>query len=153
MKTDIDIWIDEFFETGKDTLMYMLKDDLKLNTVGHQDVVFGLKSHYEAGYCWHFAHMLKNVFERGEVCWAAPFSHFCFVDNDGVAYDGGGRYSGEALYMIPENYCGKYIEAFKHIKGKRIVEASREDLISVVKIYCDDEATTYNSKLEKFLQG
>ena len=152
MKTDVDIWIDEFFETGRDALLFMIKDDLSLATIEQQDIVYGLEAHFEAGYCWHFAHMLKTVFERGEVCWAAPFSHFCFVDNDGQAYDGGGRYMGEALYMIPERYCGKFIDAFKHIKGMSIVEATKKELISIIQRYCEDEALTYNPRLEQYIQ-
>ena len=152
MKTDVDIWIDEFFETGRDALLFMIKDNLSMTTVERQDIRYGLKTHFEAGYCWHFAHMLKTVFERGEVCWAAPFSHFCFVDDDGKAYDGGGRYIGEALYMIPERYCDKYIDAFKHIKEKNIEEASREDLISIIKRYCNYETLHYDSRCERFIQ-
>lgn len=151
MKTDIDIWIDEFFETGRDALLFMI-NDLALETVEQQDIVYGLKAHFEAGYCWHFAHMLKTVFGRGEVCWAAPFSHFCFVDDDGQAYDGGGRYIGEALYMIPERYCDKFIDSYKHIKEKSSVEVSKKDVISIIKRYCDDEALLYDSRFERFIQ-
>ena len=65
---------------------------------------------------------------------------------------GGGRYMGEALYMIPERYCDKYINAFKHIRGKNNEEASGEDLISIIKRYCNDEALLYDSRLERFIQ-
>ena len=67
MKTDVDIWIEEFFETGRDALQFIIKDNMSPTKDERQDIIYGLKAHFEAGYCWHFAHMLKTVFERGEV--------------------------------------------------------------------------------------
>lgn len=42
---------------------------------------------FESGYCYYFAHMLKLAFKRGEVCWAAPYGHMVWVDDDGIPYD------------------------------------------------------------------
>ena len=53
---------------------------------------------FESGYCYYFAHMLKLAFKRGEVCWAAPYGHMVWVDDDGVPYDiSGVDYSDEAF--------------------------------------------------------
>ena len=77
---------------------------------------------------------------------------FCFVDNDGKAYDEGGRYIGEDLYMIPERYCDKFIDTYKHIRGKNIAGVSKKDLISIIKKYYNNEALLYDSRFERFIQ-
>lgn len=72
---------------------------------------------FYGGYCWHFAHILKATFKRGEVCWNT-FSHFVWVDVDNlVAYDINGIYEGEAPYYVPEHHLGLTIEDFLHIPG------------------------------------
>ena len=72
---------------------------------------------FYSGYCWHFAHMLKATFKRGEVCWNT-YSHFVWLDTDSqIAYDIGGIYEGDAPYYVPENQLGKAIEDFLHIPG------------------------------------
>lgn len=45
----------------------------------------------------------QGWFGRGEVCWAAPFGHFIWLDNE-TPYDIEGVYYGESLYFIPESY-------------------------------------------------
>lgn len=62
-----------------------------------------IRQTFRTGYCWHFAHLLKTTFGRGEVCWAAPFGHFIWLDNE-TPYDIEGVYYGESLYFIPESY-------------------------------------------------
>lgn len=69
---------------------------------------------FRTGYCWHFAHLLKTTFGRGEVCWAAPFGHFIWLDNE-IPYDIEGVYYGESLYFIPESYLGDTLRDFLHI--------------------------------------
>ena len=95
----------------------------------------------------HFAHMLKTVFERGEVCWAAPFSHFCFVDSDGKAYDGGGRYKGETLYMIPERYCDKFIDAYKHAGETGLYEKYGYTFWKMMKDINGDDSRVYKTDI------
>ena len=113
---------------------------------------------FRNGYCWHFAHMLKDTFGCGEVCWAAPFGHFVWLYNSDV-YDIEGEYRGEASYFIPESYIPNELFAdFKHIpglKGKTGGETS-EDIENIIRRYCeengmifDDEALHYLEPIQK----
>ena len=81
-----------------------------------------LRKQFMEGYCWHFAHMLQDTFNRGAVVWAAPFGHICWQDNDGKVYDIEGEYTGEAFYMIPEKFAEMIVPGnmldFKHIPDK-----------------------------------
>ena len=84
---------------------------------------------YKQGYCWHFAHMLNNLFV-GEVCWCAPFSHFIFV-SEGVGYDIDGVYYGEADYLIPESWLGNLVDDFKQIESIS-ANATKEQINDVI---------------------
>ena len=97
-----------------------------------------IRSTFRAGYCWHFAHLLKNAFQRGEVCWAAPFGHFVWLDNNGIPYDVEGVNFGEQLYHIPESYLGDHIKDFTHIPGDKVTPATEEDVIAIIRKYEDD---------------
>ena len=44
-----------------------------INTIVHSEEIRNL---FMTGYCYHFAHILKATFERGEVCMCFPFGHF-----------------------------------------------------------------------------
>ena len=72
----------------------------------------------------------------------------CVILNFGTQ----GRYIGEALYLIPERYCDKFIDGYKHVKEKSIVEVSKKDLISIIKRYCDDEALLYDSRFDELVR-
>lgn len=94
-------------------------------------------STFRAGYCWHFAHLLKDTFGRGEVCWAAPFGHFVWVDDSGVPYDAEGINFGEQLYNIPESYMGDTLDDFRHIPGKDYCSSASE-LTAIIRKYETD---------------
>lgn len=70
---------------------------------------------FMAGYCYYFAIMLKSAFERGSICWTAPFGHIVWVDNDGIPYDIEGVSTSEAEYYIPISYIQEGLKDFKHI--------------------------------------
>lgn len=97
-----------------------------------------IRSTFQAGYCWHFAHILKTVFGRGEVCWAAPFGHFVWVDENGVPYDAEGLNQGEQDYNIPESYMGVFIKDFKHIPGDIISNVTTDDINRMIRKYKED---------------
>lgn len=97
-----------------------------------------IRSTFCAGYCYHFAHMLKHTFKRGEVCWAAPFGHFVWVDDNGIPYDVEGMNDGEQIYNIPESYLGDMIKDFTHIPGEKIPKTTEEDIIAIIRKYEDD---------------
>ena len=44
-----------------------------------EDVLY---KQFSSGYCYYFAHMLQAAFGRGEVCWAAPYGHIVWVDEE-----------------------------------------------------------------------
>lgn len=97
-----------------------------------------LRKQFRAGYCYHFAMMLKDSFNRGEICWAAPFSHIVWVDEDDTAYDIEGVYESECEYLIPVSYLGSALGGFKHVRGleylvteqliKETIERYKKDL-------------------------
>ena len=72
---------------------------------------------FSSGYCYYFAVILYTAFRRGTVCWAAPFGHIVWEDMNGVAYDIGGVYSGEAECLIPVSFMGDTLDDFLHIRG------------------------------------
>lgn len=119
-----------------------------------------IRKKFRAGYCYYFAHMLRNAFERGEVCWAAPFSHVVWVDTDGTPYDIEGEYKGEAFYFIPEGTIELSYELgltktsmaeFKHIGHE--YHSTKEDLINLMKSYCKGNGIEYDKRAEKYLKG
>lgn len=97
-----------------------------------------IRSTFRAGYCWHFAHILETAFGRGEVCWAAPYGHFVWVDDNGIAYDVEGLNQGEQYYNIPEEYLGGYTTDFKHVPGDLISEITNDEIIRIIRKYEDD---------------
>lgn len=89
---------------------------------------------FRCGYCWHFAHILKAVFGRGDVCWAYPLGHMIWVDTNGNPYDIEGLFYGESDYFISEEFLGKGIADFQRIPNK-IFDASEEYVKSVRENY------------------
>lgn len=79
-----------------------------------ENAVGVLQKVFSNGYCYYFAHMLKLAFQRGEVCWCAPYGHFCWLDEDEVPYDIYGICISEADYFIPEHYLGNAVADFLH---------------------------------------
>lgn len=102
-----------------------------------------MRSTFRAGYCWHFAHLLKDTFGRGEVCWAAPFGHMVWVDENDVPYDAEGANFGEQMYHIPESYLGEHIKNYMHLDETEDGGASREELIRIIRKYEDDNGLPY----------
>lgn len=97
-----------------------------------------LRSTFRAGYCWYFAHMLKLAFGRGEVCWAAPFGHFVWVDTNGVPYDVEGVNFGEQEYHIPERYLGKHVRDFMRVPGDDTPGATDAEIEAIIQQYKSD---------------
>lgn len=77
-----------------------------------------LYQQFANGYCYYFACILKVAFNRGEICWAAPFGHIVWVDENGIPYDISGVNESETDDYIPEYMMGDTILDFKHIAGK-----------------------------------
>lgn len=113
-----------------------------------------LRRQFRSGYCWYFAHMLKDAFNRGTVVLAAPFGHICWQDENKMVYDIEGEYTGEASYFIPEEFAEKVFPGsmldFKHIKDDYL-PLSKSQCISLMKIYCAAESIKYSKLAEKYL--
>lgn len=110
-------------------------------------------------YSYYFAHILKLAFNRGEVCWAAPFSHIVWKDTNGIFYDIDGIYSGNAYYFIPDFF----IENASNMKISKIVidsflnngsntNTSKKEFIKLIKFYCAIYKEKYDSSIEKYLK-
>lgn len=119
-----------------------------INTIDDFQNVFG------AGYCWHFAHLLKNIFDGGEVCLAVPLYHFVWV-YDNIAYDIYGQCNSMLKLYIPESYLteGQLFE-FKQInipfEKHMPVEStplSKKDYIALVEKYCKDTNQVFHSEI------
>lgn len=111
--------------------------DLLCHAAANEKQYEVIRSTFRAGYCYHFALMLKHTFKRGEVCWAAPFGHFVWVDTNGVPYDVEGINFGEQIYNIPESYLGDMINDFTHIPGN-MHNTTEDEIIAVIRKYEDD---------------
>lgn len=92
---------------------------------------------FSQGYCYHFALILKNTFNKGEICWVAPFAHFIWLYND-IPYDINGIYDGESKTFIPEKYLGHAINDFKRIPGI-IHNAQQNGINKIIKKYLNDK--------------
>lgn len=102
--------------------------------VDEQEVI---RSQFRAGYCYHFAIILKNIFNRGEICWCAPYGHICWVDDNGVPYDIEGICQSDCEYFIPVSYIQEGLADFMHIKGISF-NASQEYIDNAINRYKSD---------------
>lgn len=110
-----------------------------------------IRSTFRAGYCWHFAHLLKTTFSRGEVCWAAPFGHFVWIDNN-IPYDIEGIYFGEQLYFIPESYLGDTLKDFLHVPGMDN-NTTVDEIMNIIHQYEDDNNLPHqDNEVQKLLR-
>ena len=69
-------------------------------------------------YSYQFASVLKNSFNRGEICWVYPLNLIAWVDIDGNAYINSGLIHNEKheLLFVPESYLTVIdLEGFKHV--------------------------------------
>ena len=96
-----------------------------------------IRKQFRCGYCFYFANILKIAFNRGEVCWCAPYGHICWVDEDGIPYDIEGVCESDCDYYIPISYLGDAVLDFMHIPNKTF-NASEEDIQRIIKAYEHD---------------
>lgn len=118
---------------------------------GHPSAEMILQEQFANGYCWHFAHVLKDAFRRGAVVWLAPSGHIGFKDVNGKVYDIGGEYHGDAFYEIPEVYLGHLLDGFRHIGDPFCT--TTEELVEVCRRYCTDTGTLYDPAIEGYFEG
>jgi hypothetical protein len=106
----------------------------QVSTKLNSDPTEVIRLQFRAGYCFHFAHMLKLTFNRGEVCWAAPFSHIVWVDGNEIPYDIEGVYTGDYDYLIPLTYIEKLYPEFTIGYTHRYGVLKDEEIITEYKI-------------------
>ena len=107
-----------------------------------------IRKKFRAGYCYYFAVMLKDAFQRGEICWCAPYGHICWVDDNGVPYDISGVCDSECDFYIPVRYIPEGIADFKHIPHKAF-NASKEYIETAIQAFCRDVIANIENKGEK----
>lgn len=127
----------DYLHEQKDNEVLRFIDRFYRNVGDNPDSQEILRHQFRSGYCYYFAHILKIAFGRGEVCWCAPFGHFCWVDDDGCPYDCEGYYYGEVDYLIPEYFLGEALNDFLHTD--KVFNASKEDIDSIVEKYLKKE--------------
>lgn len=72
-----------------------------------------VKDLFLEGYCYYFASMLKEAFNRGTICWVKDRGHIVWQDMDGTAYDILGEFTDyDELLPASTLYAG--ILDFKH---------------------------------------
>lgn len=81
------------------------------NAIEHIEETFG------NGYCYYFALMLKEAFQRGELKWHRNHSHIVWMDTNGTSYDiyGPFEYYNNDDELVSINVLGDMIKDFKHI--------------------------------------
>lgn len=150
-KQEIDKIINEIEYSEKDHFVY--NDQLKLYPDADSQVLFfiadilfhsgginaeTIRSLFHNGYCYYFANMLKLAFNRGEVCWAAPYGHIVWRDEDGICYDIEGVTVSEAEHFIPIHYLGDKVKDFLHVRDVA-ANASQEDIDEIIARYLKDQ--------------
>ena len=107
-----------------------------------------LYQQFASGYCYYFACMLKAAFNRGEICWAAPFGHIVWVDENGIPYDISGVNESETDDYIPEYMMGDTILDFKHIAG-RVHNTSDQEIAKMVLDWHDIKSDQFGGDVTK----
>ena len=122
-----------------------------------------LRNKFHNGYCYYFATILKTAFNRGIICWTAPFGHFVWVDSNNInnlekanAYDIEGKYNlkdHDTFYLIPETYIKNFICNFLHTQSAdKLPSATKNDLIKAIKNYCNDTNQVYDTTIKDWLE-
>ena len=73
---------------------------------------------YHCGYCYYFALMLKDAFNRGTICYAYYEGHIVWLDGTDASKDFAYDIDGVSKcweYLIPIDKLGTGILDFKHI--------------------------------------
>lgn len=115
---------------------------------GYDEAEEVLYQQFISGYCYYFACMLKAAFNRGEVCWAAPYGHIVWVDENDIPYDISGVNESETDDYIPEYMMGDTILDFKHIAGK-VHNTSDQEIAKMVLDWHDIKSDQFGGDVTK----
>lgn len=115
---------------------------------------------FRNGYCYYFAIMLKDAFNRGEVCMTYDCRHVVWVDDDNVAYDINGIFGWYAETSNKDNYWNgllvpvekipNYIESFKHVPDKPGTDRTGMEEFDKVKQEIAEKTDFMNVKIWSF---
>lgn len=82
------------------------------------DSAKSISCEFTCGYCYYFALILKDAFNRGEICYAHHLGHIVWLDNNDIAYDITGIHKDSSVkYYIPIKYMKEGINDFKRVPG------------------------------------
>lgn len=111
---------------------------------------------FRNGYCYYFAIMLKDAFNRGEVCMTYDHKHVVWIDDDNVAYDISGMFgwypetANRDNYwdglLIPVDKVPNYINSFKHIPDKPGTDKTGIDEFNKIKQDIDNKKHIHDKK-------
>lgn len=115
---------------------------------------------FRNGYCYYFAIMLKDAFNRGEVCMTYDCRHVVWIDDDNVAYDINGIFGWYAETSNKDNYWNgllvpvekipNYIESFKHVPDKPGTDRTGMEEFDKVKQEIAEKTDFMNVKIWSF---
>ena len=86
-----------------------------------------IRKTFMSGYCYYFALIMKEAMQRGTICWACPFSHVVWKDEDGKAYDIDGEYVSDAVLIPIDDKNRKYFRGLLHNENPEY-SISKEDM-------------------------
>ena len=116
------------------------------DAINREEIITDL---FRSGYCYYFAHILHEAFQKGEICWAAPFGHIIW-QYEGIAYDIEGVYTGEATMLIPTWFMGQTINDFKHVPG--IINETSEQEIARMMTSWEEPVIITKEKIERIAE-
>ena len=140
------------FPKANETVLHFIADFNYHSVTFYDDLeqhCESIRVQYRAGYCYFFAMILKDAFGRGEICWAAPYSHIVWVDDDGIPYDIEGVNESECDYYIPISYLGEAIVGFKHVRGLEYI-VTEEFINETIERYKRDLEIKHTSQTDFF---
>ena len=112
---------------------------------------------FRNGYCYYFAIMLKEAFNRGEVCMTYDHKHVVWMDVDNVAYDIDGMFGWFPDTANKDNYWNGLFIPVKvgmeeFYKVRKDVDNRKKDFINV-KIWSFDDPRNPNrySNVDEFV--
>lgn len=72
-------------------------------SIGDGNSIYKMVSVYVGDYCYYFASMLQQAFNRGKIVLAAPTAHIIWEDDNGVGYDANGTFTDYQFAIDIEN--------------------------------------------------
>lgn len=102
------------------------------------DAIYNL---FACGYCYYFALMLKDAFNRGEIMWHKGFSHIVWQDVNGICYEIGGvfyDYNEEDIVPI-STLSEEELGWFKHVDANGIAERDKKDEHTTSNVISSDD--------------